>query len=109
MDQIRTFVASAASLFALAVCAVVVAAVLVRGMRETVERVETWRRRRWFRRSVRRTVVLDDNESYPANNGLGFLDARAALWRDAVARRKAGPSLDDIHAAAYRERPQGKG
>ena len=46
MDEIRTFVAGAVSLFALAVCAVVVAAVILLGMRETVDRVETWRRRR---------------------------------------------------------------
>ena len=95
MDEIRTFVASAASLFALAVCAVVVAAVLVALMHEGVGRVETWRlRRRWRQNQARRRAESD---------------ARAALWRDAVTRRKAGPSLDDIHAAAYRERPKGKG
>jgi DNA (cytosine-5)-methyltransferase 1 len=78
LDEIRTVVAAAGSLFALAICAVVVAAVLVRGLRLVLARIEVARRRRWWRQTEARRRT----------------DARARLWAD---------HLDRIHADAYRE------
>lgn len=65
---------------ALLLWALLIVAVLVRGLRVVLARIEVARRRRWWRQAEARRRVPTD--------------ARARLWAD---------HLDRIHADAYRE------